>query len=117
MLQDGTLAVVTGDFHTCALVEGGAVHCWGANASGQLGLGHRDLRTAPATVTTLGPDTRSISAGHAHTCALNDRGQVREAKRRIRQVSADPLRHLHASDGPARVFPLPAFDSNTALRF
>lgn len=38
------LAITTRGQHTCALLEGGSVKCWGRNAGGQLGLGDRDDR-------------------------------------------------------------------------
>ena len=40
-LPAGARTVAAGDTHTCVLFPGGAVRCWGENADGQLGLGHR----------------------------------------------------------------------------
>src|SRR5262249_31350246 len=33
-------SLAAGDRHVCALLEGGAVKCWGRNLEGQLGLGN-----------------------------------------------------------------------------
>jgi alpha-tubulin suppressor-like RCC1 family protein len=45
------VAVATGYRHTCVVIEGGAVKCWGDNGAGQLGLGDQQNRGAtPATV-------------------------------------------------------------------
>lgn len=80
-------AVTAGDAHTCALIAGGAVRCWGQGSAGQLGTGNRDNRgdgTADplsgtddvSTVPLDGPAT-AVSAGGEFTCALLSAGTVR----------------------------------------
>lgn len=73
--------VTTGANHTCVLRDDGAVVCFGANGSGQLGLGDTanrgdqsgEMGTALATVQLpAGTKARAITAGAAHTCALLD---------------------------------------------
>ena len=62
-------SVSLGQQHVCAVATGGAMYCWGNNASGQLGEGTNTSRTAP---TALG-DGRvygSVTVGDAHSCGL-----------------------------------------------
>ena len=73
----GVRAIAAGGFHTCALLEAGAVWCWGENDDGQLGDGTlTDHRTA-APVVGLPVGVVAISAGAADTCALLADGGVR----------------------------------------
>ncbi len=45
--------VAMGDTHSCAVLATGAVRCWGANTSGQLGDGSRLMRTSAVAVASL----------------------------------------------------------------
>jgi alpha-tubulin suppressor-like RCC1 family protein len=75
--------VSAGFTHTCALLQGGNVKCWGKNASGELGYGDTVLRgDGPGEMgnnlpnINLGTNRKAvqISAGHSATCALLDDG-------------------------------------------
>ena len=77
-------ALSAGLAHTCALLDGGSVRCWGFGANGR--LGHADSLTigddeAPAVAgpVDLGPmrSATAVSAGGAHSCAVLDDGAVR----------------------------------------
>jgi alpha-tubulin suppressor-like RCC1 family protein len=65
-----------GDSHTCAILSGGTVRCWGAGGDGQLGLGSTadigDDETpgdvAPVDLGGRG-SAAGIAAGEFHTCA------------------------------------------------
>jgi alpha-tubulin suppressor-like RCC1 family protein len=43
-------AITAGYEHTCALLAGGSIDCWGWNAYGQLGDGTTDYRLTPVAV-------------------------------------------------------------------
>lgn len=63
--------------HTCAVHDGGAASCWGANQYGQLGDGTVAPFKGNVTVTGLGADVRQISTGIGHTCALIQGGAIK----------------------------------------
>ncbi len=65
----GVTAVDMLDAHTCAIVDGGEVWCWGQNTYGQLGDGTTDSRSTPAPVVGI-TDAVEVSVGSEHTCAL-----------------------------------------------
>jgi alpha-tubulin suppressor-like RCC1 family protein len=72
------VAVAAGDRHTCAVTAAGAVMCWGANASGQLGDGTTSDRAVPVlAMTGLGARATAVTAGGQHTCAVTDGGAAR----------------------------------------
>jgi alpha-tubulin suppressor-like RCC1 family protein len=74
--------VAAGRDHTCALIETGAVRCWGLGTLGRLGYGNTstigDTET-PATAgdVVVGGIVTQIAAGDGHTCALLSTGNVR----------------------------------------
>jgi alpha-tubulin suppressor-like RCC1 family protein len=70
-------AVATGWIHTCALLQGGAVQCWGRNQAGELGDGTTTQRTTPVGVSGLASGTAEIAAGPAFTCALTSGGAIK----------------------------------------
>jgi alpha-tubulin suppressor-like RCC1 family protein len=68
--------IAAGGFHTCAILQTGAVTCWGQNSAGQLGI-RRDPSFgigAPGTPVDLGRgrSASALGAGASHTCALLD---------------------------------------------
>jgi alpha-tubulin suppressor-like RCC1 family protein len=79
-------AVSSGSSHTCALLDDGAVKCWGLNNAGQLGLGNTSARgdgpnemgdDLPAVNLGTGRTATAISAGDRYTCALLDDASVK----------------------------------------
>lgn len=76
-LDGGASSVSAGLRHTCALVPGGGIKCWGRNAHGQLGDGTRIDRSVPVDVFGLEAGIQSVSTGYLHTCAVDSGGGVK----------------------------------------
>ncbi len=66
--------------HSCALLKGGEVYCWGQNYNGQLGQGEAGYQTTfsmtPLQVRGLGDKVEQLSVGGNHACVLHDGGSV-----------------------------------------
>lgn len=80
------VAIRAGAAHTCALLDNGAVKCWGSNGNGELGLGDTSHRgDQPGEMgdwlptVDFGPGRWAVelTAGSTHTCARLDDGSVR----------------------------------------
>lgn len=79
----GIAQVSVGQYHACALMNGGTVKCWGENASGQLGYSTGNPAGAsaiPGTVVLAGgaplTDVVQITASAYNTCAVLRNGSV-----------------------------------------
>jgi len=79
-------SLAMGWYHTCALLDGGFVKCWGQNDDGQLGLGDTFGRgdepgemgdDLPVVDLGVGRSVLSLGAGVYHSCALLDDGSVK----------------------------------------
>ena len=44
------VAISLGEYHSCVIVAGGGIKCWGFNERGQLGIGSTGNRYSPVDV-------------------------------------------------------------------
>ncbi|MEZ5381605.1 MAG: S-layer homology domain-containing protein [Microthrixaceae bacterium] len=65
-----------GAFFSCATLSNGAVKCWGAGESGQLGNGANVTSLTPASVVSV-TNAVGVSAGSEHACATLSTGGQR----------------------------------------
>ena len=79
-----TTGISAGEGHTCAVLDGGDVRCWGHGGHGRLGyagtssIGDDESPASAGPVDLgIGRVAIAISSGRAHTCALLDGGDVR----------------------------------------
>jgi len=72
------VAISSGLYHTCAILDNGSVSCWGDNDAGKLGDGTTTDRNTPSQTSSLGPNRTAValSTGRHHTCAILDNGSV-----------------------------------------
>ena len=73
---DNVLQIAIGDNFGCALRQDGTVWCWGANGSGQLGLGGTDFQPRAYAVQSSATDLTQIVAGQEHVCGIKGDGTV-----------------------------------------
>jgi alpha-tubulin suppressor-like RCC1 family protein len=116
-----SVAVAAGGAHTCSLLAGGRISCWGRNDDGQLGDGTSTTRLEPQPV-GLTVEAVAITAGGAHSCALtvtgtalcwgrNDDGQLGDGTTTLRRTPT-------ASGRPELLVAIAAGGSHTcAVRF
>ncbi|MSZ04551.1 MAG: hypothetical protein F2700_08855 [Actinobacteria bacterium] len=80
------IAVITGGHHTCAILDGGSVKCWGLNGNGELGYGDTTSRGVnasemgddlPTVDLGTGRTALALTSGRDHTCALLDNHTVK----------------------------------------
>ena len=68
------VGISSGEVHTCAILDNGAVSCWGWGYYGQLGNGGTSQQNTPTLTSSLGTGRTAvaISSGYSHTCAILD---------------------------------------------
>lgn len=79
-LGASALQIQSGGQHTCAILTGGALRCWGRAYTGQLGYWmYKDAGLVqPVDVDVPGlTDVKALALGYHHSCALQADGKVR----------------------------------------
>lgn len=76
------VAIAVGDDHTCALLDDGALRCWGSNSSGELGIGTNtpvgdDEQVLAVDPVDLDGEVIQFDCGGVHTCVVLDDYRVR----------------------------------------
>jgi alpha-tubulin suppressor-like RCC1 family protein len=105
--------VVMGSGHVCALLENGAVRCFGRGWNGQLGYGNTQYigdNETPESAgdVPLGGTAVQISVGANHTCALLDTGGVRcWGENSYRQLGYGHTEDIGDDETPASVGDVP----------
>lgn len=72
-LSSGVIGLSVGGSHTCALLTGGDIRCWGYNFSGQLGINPEvsmEEHAPGEAIVGLGGPVQAMALGQEHTCVL-----------------------------------------------
>jgi len=69
-LGSGVESISAGEAHTCAVITGGTIKCWGAGASGRLGNNATADSDVPVDVRNILSGATVVTAGGSHTCAI-----------------------------------------------
>ncbi|MFN8488979.1 MAG: Ig-like domain-containing protein [Caldilineaceae bacterium] len=96
----GVVNIAAGNAHTCAVLTGGSLKCWGRNWKGQVGDGTTTDQFMPTNVTGLNSGVSAVALGEDHTCALllngsvkcwgnNDEGQLGDGTQTLRLTPVD----------------------------
>ena len=77
-LSSGVRAIRAGQLHFCAILDTGAMKCWGRNSEGQLGTGSvSNSSNTPVSSTIATGVIVDVSAYLYFTCVLNSEGTLR----------------------------------------
>jgi alpha-tubulin suppressor-like RCC1 family protein len=73
---EAAVELCSGNLHTCAVLEGGGVWCWGDNREGQLGDGTTESLSSAVEVAGLSSAARDVACGSGFSCALLQAGTL-----------------------------------------
>jgi alpha-tubulin suppressor-like RCC1 family protein len=72
-ITSASAVTASGTAHTCALLHGGSVQCWGLNSSGQLGNGTAVDSSVPVIVSGISNAISAVSTTRSSCALLADR--------------------------------------------
>lgn len=69
--------VASGGAHSCALMQGGGLQCWGKNNASQLGVSSPATRSTPAAVANIEGVIQQVALGSDFSCVMTVGNEVR----------------------------------------